>query len=122
MTLALIQKLLTAIVILTATYTSFIFFTYHDLIRPIGRSIFNLLPGLLVISSGIALSMVLNNPQLLFQSVFPLKSCFAKGILGTTVLPLVGASIRTLSIIGGLSLVIDKIWFYWRNNYLFRIC
>jgi hypothetical protein len=49
----------------------------------------------------------------------PLKSGFARGILGSTVFPLIGASIQTLSIIGSLSLLIDKMWIYWRPKRIF---
>lgn len=119
MTLTLIQKLLAATVVLTSFYATFIFVLYYDLIRPISRSIFNLLPGLIIFGFGLAISMLFNSPDLIFKKMLPLKSGFAKGILGASVLPLLGASIRTLGIIASLSSIIDKLWFYWRNKRLF---
>ncbi len=121
MTLALMQKLLMAIVVLTTIYTTFIFIAYHDLVRPIGKSLFNLLPGLIIFGLGIAMSTVFNRPDLIFQKILPLKSGFAKGLLGTTVLPLVAISIRILSIIASFSTLIDKMWFYWQSRRLFFI-
>ncbi len=119
MTLALIQKLLMSIVVLTTIYTTFIFIAYHDLVRPISKSLFNLLPGIIIFGLGIAISTLFNRPDLIFQKILPLKSGFAKGILGTTVLPLVAASIRILSIIASFSALIDKMWFYWQSRRLF---
>lgn len=121
MTLTLIQKLLASLVVLTSLYATFVFVVYYDLVRPIKKSLFNLLPGLIIFGFGIAISIAIGNPDLIFKKLLPLKSGFAKGILGASVLPLVGASIRTLSIIGSLSSLIDKMWFYWRGKRLFFI-
>jgi hypothetical protein len=119
MTLALMQKLLMSIVVLTTIYTSLIFIAYHDLVRPISKSLFNLLPGIIIFGLGIALSTLFNRPDLIFQKILPLKSGFAKGMLGTTVLPIVAVSIRILTILGSFSALIDKMWFYWRGRRLF---
>ncbi len=119
MTLALMQKLLMSIVILTTIYTSFIFIAYHDLVRSISKSLFNLLPGIIIFGLGIALSTLFNRPDLIFQKILPLKSGFAKGMLGATVLPITAVSIRILSILGSFSALIDKMWFYWRGRRLF---
>jgi len=100
MTLTLIQKLLTAIVVLTSIYATLIFAVYHDLIRSISKSLFNLLPSFIIFGLGIAISIVLTKPEMLFAKIFPLKSGFAKGILSSTVLPLVSASIRTVTTSG----------------------
>lgn len=119
MTLALMQKLLMSIVVLTTVYTTFIFIAYHDLVRPISRSLFHLLPGLIIFGLGIAMSTLFNHPDLIFQKILPLKSGFAKSILGTTVLPLIAESIRILSVIASFSVLIDKMWFYWQQRRLF---
>ncbi len=121
MTLTLIQKLLTAVVVLTSFYATFIFAVYYDLMRKISKSLFNLLPGLIIFGFGIAAALVFDQPDLIFKQIFPLKSGFARGILGATVFPLIGASIRTLSIIASSTLLIDKMWFYWRSKRLFFI-
>lgn len=118
MTLTLIQKLLGAVVVLTSFYATFIFIIYYDLIRPISRSLFNILPGLIIFGFGIAVSFIFSAPDLVFKKIFPLKSGFARGILGASVFPLLEASIRTSTIIGSLSSLIDKTWFYWRQKRL----
>lgn len=115
MTLTLIQKLLISIATLTAFYLIFIKMLYHDLTRPIGRSIFQIIPSFAILAFGFAISYVLSNPSLIFSTILPLKSGFAKGVLSTTVLPLIAASVRVMSIIACLTALIDKFWFYWRN-------
>ena len=119
MTLTLIQKLMAAVVVLTTFYATFIFAVYYDLIRKISKSLFNILPALIIFGFGLAISIALNNPDLIFKKIFPLKSGFAKGILGASVIPFIAASIRVMSIIASLSQLIDKMWFYWRKKRLF---
>ena len=124
MTAVLIQKLLAAFVVLTSLYLTFIFVIHYDLTRKLSRSLFHLLPGIIFFGFGIAMSILFNSPDLIFKKILPIKSGFAKGILGNTVLPYIGASIRTMSIIASLSSWIDKMWFYWlswRIYYLIRL-
>lgn len=108
-----------AIVVLTTIYTTFIFIAYYDLVRPISKSLFNLVPGLIIFGFGIALSTIFNRPDLMFQKILPLKSGFAKGMLSSTVLPIIASSIRILSVIASFSAIIDKMWFYWQRKRLF---
>jgi hypothetical protein len=89
--------------------------------RNINSSLFQLLPGIIIFGFGIAISIIFSTPDLVFKQILPIKSGFAKGILGTVIFPLVSASTRTLSIIGSLSSLIDKMWFYWRQRRLFFI-
>ncbi len=119
MTLTLIQKLLTAVVVLTSFYLTLLFVVYYDLTRRISNSLFNILPGIIIFGFGIAISIIFDNPAFIFKQIFPLKSGFARGILGETVLPLVGASIRTLTIIASASSLIDKMWFYWLQKRIY---
>lgn len=119
MTLALIQKLLAAVVVLSVFYSTLIFATYYDLMRKISKSLFNILPGLIIFCFGIAVAIFFNSPDLIFQKILPIKSGTAKSILGTTVLPLIGSSIRAMSIFASGTLLIDKMWFYWRDRRLF---
>jgi hypothetical protein len=124
MTLTLIQKLLMSIATLTSFYLLYTIALYRDLTRKISKSIFQFIPGILMFALGIAISRILGNPTLLFQTILPLKSGFAKGVLSTTVFPFIATSVRTLSIIAGLTALIDKCWFFWRSsriNYLFRL-
>ncbi len=124
MTAVLIQKLLAAFVVLTSLYLTFIFVIHYDLTRKLSRSLFHLLPGVIFLGFGIAMSILFNMPDLIFKKILPIKSGFAKGILGSIVLPYIGASIRTMSIIASLSSWIDKMWFYWLNwriYYLIRL-
>ncbi len=124
MTLTLIQKLLMSVVILTSFYLMYITALYYDLSRRINKSILQFIPGILMFVLGIAISRLLNNPSYLFQTILPLKSGFAKGVLSTTVLPFIATSIGTLSIIACLTSLIDKCWFFWRStriNYFFRL-
>ena len=119
MTLSLMQKILLSNVILTSFFLTFIFVVYYDLMRKINNSLFQLLPGLIIFGFGIAVSILFGAPSLIFKQILPIKSGFAKGILGTVIFPIVAASTRTLSIIGSLSSLIDKMWFYWREKRLF---
>ena len=124
MTAVLIQKLLAAFVVLTSLYLTFIFVIHYDLTRKLSRSLFHLLPGIIFLGFGIAMSILFNTPDLIFKKILPIKSGFAKGILGGTILPYIGASIRTMSVIASLSSWIDKMWFYWLNwriYYLIRL-
>ena len=124
MTLTLIQKLLMSIATLTSFYLLYIVALYRDLTRTISKSIFQFIPGIIMFVLGVAISRLLSNPSILFQTILPLKSGFAKGVLSTTVLPFIAASIQTLSIIACLTSLIDKCWFFWRSsriNYLFRL-
>lgn len=124
MTLTLIQKLLISVVSLTTFYLAFIRLLQYDLTRPISRSIFQVIPGFFMLGLGVAISYVMANPSLIFNTVLPLKSGFAKGVLSTTVFPLIAASVRAMSIIACITAFIDKFWFYWRNTrllYLFRL-
>ncbi len=124
MTAALMQKLLASIVVLTSLYLTFIFMVYTDLTRKISRSLFHLLPGIIFFGFGLAISILFQNPDLILKKILPIKSGFAKGILGGTVFPYIGTSVRTMSIIGSLSSLIDKMWFYWLNwriYYLIRL-
>jgi hypothetical protein len=124
MTAALLQKLLAAFVVLTSLYLTFIFVIHYDLTRKLSRSLFHLLPGIIFFGFGIAMSILFSTPDLIFKRILPIKSGFAKGVLGSTILPYIGASIRTMSIIASLSSWIDKMWFYWLNwriYYLIRL-
>jgi len=121
MTLSLMQKILLSNVILTSFFLTLIFVVYYDLMRKINNSLFQLLPGIILFGFGIAVSILFSSPAIIFKQILPIKSGFAKGILGTTIFPLVSASTRTLSIIGSLSSLIDKVWFYWRQRRLFFI-
>ncbi len=121
MSLALIQKLIASMVILSSFFLTLIFVVYYDLMRKLNNSLLQLLPGILIFGFGIAISIILGKPALIFQKIFPIKSGFAKTILGTTVFPLVSSATRTLSIIGSLSSLIDKMWFYWRQKRLYFI-
>ncbi len=124
MTAVLLQKILASLVILTSIYLTFIFVVHYDLTRKLSPSLFQILPGIIFFSFGIAMSILFNHPDLIFKKILPIKSGFAKSILGGTILPLVGTSIRTLSIIASLSSLIDKMWFYWlrwRLYFLIRL-
>lgn len=121
MTFSLIQKILLSNVVLTSFFLTLIFAIYYDLMRPINSSLFQLLPGIIIFGFGLAVSILFLNPALIFERILPIKSGFARGILSATIFPLVSASTRTLSIIGSLSLLIDKMWFYWRQKRLFFI-
>ena len=121
MTLSLTQKLLAAMIMLTIIYSTIIFLTYYDMMRKLSKSLAHLLPGIILFCFGIAANILFKNPDLIFDQLLPIKSGFAKGIIGTTIFPFVGASIRTLTVIGGLSLLIDKMWFYWRLKRMFFI-
>lgn len=119
MTFTLAQKILAATAILSTVYSTIIFVVYYDLMRPLSKSIAQLLPGLIIFCFGIAASILFNYPNLVFKQFFPVKSGFAKGVIGTVVFPLVGSSIRTITIIGGISALIDKMWFYWRGKRIY---
>ena len=119
MTLSLMQKILLSNVILTSFFLTLIFVVYYDLMRKINNSLFQLLPGIIIFGFGIAVSIIFGSPALVFKQILPIKSGFAKGILGTVIFPLVSAATRTLSIIGSLASLIDKMWFYWRQKRLF---
>lgn len=124
MTAALIQKLLASLVVLTALYSTFIFAVHYDLTRKLSRSLFHLLPGIIFFGFGIAVSILFTSPDFFFKRILPLKSGFAKGIVGGVVLPYIGTSIRTMSIISSLTSLVDKMWFYWLNwriYYLIRL-
>lgn len=124
MTAALMQKLLASLVILTALYSTFIFAVHFDLTRRLSRSFFHLLPGIIFFTFGIAVSILFKSPVFFFKRILPLKSGFAKGIVGGVILPYIGTSIQTMSIIASLTSLIDKMWFYWlhwRIYYLARL-
>ena len=121
MTAALMQKILASFVVLTVFYTAFIFAMQHDLTRKLSRSLFHLLPGIIIFSLGVSISLLFANPAFFFKNILPIKSGFAKGIVGGFVLPYIGASIRTMSIIASLVSMIDKMWFYWRNSRIYYI-
>ena len=124
MTAVLLQKLLVGFVVLTTLYLTFIFVIHYDLTRTLSRSLFHLLPGIIFFGFGIAMSILFKSPELIFKKILPIKSGFAKGVLGGTILPYIGTSIRTMSIIASLSSLIDKMWFYWLNwriYYLIRL-
>ena len=114
MTLTLTQKLMSAIIILTIIYSTLIFLVYYDMMRKLNKSVVQLLPGIIVFCFGIAANSFFKNPDFIFDQLLPIKSGFARGIIGLTIFPFVGASLRTLTVIGGLSLLIDKMWFYWQ--------
>ncbi len=121
MTAVLLQKILASLVILTSAYLTFIFAVHYDLTRRLSSSIFQLLPGIIFFGFGLAISILFNHPDLIFKQILPIKSGFAKSIIGSTILPLIGTSIRTLSIIASLSALIDKMWFYWLKRRLYFI-
>ena len=121
MTLSLMQKILLSNIVLTSFFLTMIFVVYYDLMRKLNNSLFQLLPGIIIFGFGIAISIIFRSPALIFKQILPIKSGFAKGILGTTVFPLVSAATRTLSIIGSLASLIDKMWFYWRKKRIFFI-
>lgn len=124
MTAALLQKIISSFVILTTVFLSYIVAVYYDLTRPIGRSIFQLVPTLLFFGFGLSISILFKNPKFLFQTILPIKSGFARSYFGDFVLPYVGTAMRTMSIIASLSAAIDKMWFYWLNwriHYLIRL-
>ena len=107
--------------VLTSFFLTFIFVVYYDLMRKLNNSLFQLLPGLIIFGFGLSVSIIFGNPALVFKQLFPIKSGFAKTLLGSTVFPLISASARTLGIIGSLSSLIDKMWFYWRQKRLLFI-
>lgn len=121
MTAALMQKLLISMIVLTSFFLTFIFCTYYDLVRPIGNSLFQLIPGILFFLIGIATGALFCSPTFIFNQICPIKSGFAKELIGTTIFPLVSATARTLSIIAGLSSLLDKMWFYWRQQRIFLL-
>ena len=124
MTLTLIQKLLISVVTLTSFFLIFIGLLHYDLTRKINKSIFQLVPGIIMFVLGIVLSNLLLNPQTIFKTIMPLKSGFAKGVLGSTVFPLIASTVRTMSIIACLTSFIDKFWYYWRSHrliFIFRL-
>ena len=124
MTVALLQKLMTSVVILTTFFALYIYALHTDLTRKINKSILQLVPGILMFMVGVFVARVLNNPEYIFKTILPIKSGFAKSILGTTMLPLIAASIRLMSIIACLTALIDKCWYFWRTtriNYFFRL-
>lgn len=118
MTIAMIQKLVASMVVLTSFFLTFTFVVYYDLMRKLNNSILQLLPGLIIFGFGLAVSIIFGNPALVFKQLFPIKSGFAKTLLGSTVFPLISTTSRTLGIIGGLTSLIDKMWFYWRQERL----
>ncbi len=77
------------------------------------------MPAIIIFGFGLAISIALRSPALIFKQLFPVKSGFAKEILASSVFPLISAATRTLSIIGSLSALIDKMWFYWRQKRLY---
>lgn len=115
MAAALNQKLIASVILLTVLYSTLIFITYYDLMRAIGRSLMQLLPGIAMLAFGAITNAIFLNPSFVFENLLPIKSGFAKGIIGTTIFPYVGASLGVLTIISGFSLLIDKIWFYWHT-------
>lgn len=121
MTAALMQKILASLVILTALYSAFIFAVHYDLTRKLSRSLFHLIPGIIFFGFGIAVSILFNSPGFFFKRILPIKSGFAKGIVGKLILPYIGTSIRTMSIIASLTSLIDKMWFYWLNWRIYYI-
>lgn len=121
MTLSLIQKILLYNIVLTTFFLTLIFVVYYNLMRKLNNSLFQLLPGIIIFGFGVAISIIFGKPALVFKQILPIKSGFAKGILSTTIFPLVSASTRTLSIIGSLAVLIDKMWFYWRQKRIFFI-
>ncbi len=121
MTAALLQKILSSLVILTTVYLTFIVAVYYDLTRPIGKSLFQLLPGIIFFAFGLAISILFKSPDVLFKSILPIKSGFARSMLGGIVLPYIGTAIRTMSIIASLTSLIDKMWFYWLGWRIFYI-
>lgn len=124
MTAALFQKILASLVLLTALYSAFIFAVHYDLTRKISKSLFHLLPGIIFFGFGIAISILFNSPTFFFKRILPIKSGFAKGIVGGIILPYIGTSIRTMTIIASLISLIDKMWYSWlswRIPYIFRL-
>jgi hypothetical protein len=121
MTAALVQKILAAFVILTATYSACIFAVHYDLTRKLSKSLFHLLPGIIFFGFGIAISIVFGSPTFFFKRIFPIKSGFAKGMVGGYILPYISASIRTMTIIASLTSLIDKMWYYWLNWRIYYI-
>ena len=124
MNTVLLQKILISVVTLNTFYLVYIFALLFDLRRHINRSLFQLLPGALMFGIGMVISYVLSDPKLVFQYIFPIKSGFIKGALGTIHLPLIAASVRTMSVVTCLTAFIDKFWFFWRRKriiFLFRM-
>lgn len=119
MTAALVQKVLASIVVLTSLYLTFIFVVHYDLTRRINTSLFQLLPGIIFFSFGIAMSILFKSPDIIFKQILPVKSGFVKSALGATIFPLIGVSIRTMSIVASFSSLIDKMWFYWLKRRLY---
>lgn len=121
MTAALLQKILSSLVVLTTVFFSFIVAAFYDLTRPIGRSLFQLIPGILFFGFGVAISILFKNPDLLFKNVLTIKSGFARGMLSGIIFPYIAATVRTMSIIAGFTSLIDKMWFYWLNWRMYYI-
>lgn len=114
MTLVMIQKLIASMVIQTTFFLILIFIAYHDLMRRISNSIWQLLPGIGLFALGVGVSISLKQPDFIFAHLFPIKSGFARAIIGSSILPVISAATRTMTIIGSLTLLIDKMWYYWR--------
>lgn len=119
MVLTLTQKLLLSNVILTSFFLTFIFVVYYDLMRSLSNAVLQLLPGILIFCFGMVASSIFSTPALIFKYLLPIKSGYARGVLAASIFPLVSAATRALSIIGGCSSFIDKMWFYWRQRRLF---
>jgi hypothetical protein len=115
--LYLVQKLLMSTIALTGFYFAFITILHHDLTRKLTNSLWQIIPGILIFIMGIFISQVLTNPSYVFDILLPIKSGFARGALGPT-LPLIAASVWAMSIVAGLTALIDKMWFFWRKGRL----
>ena len=117
------QKLLASSMMLTAFFVIFVTLLHYDLTRKITKSLWQLIPGILILVFGIFMNYMLTDPAYVFTHLFPIKSGFARGALSLT-LPMIVSAVKTMSIIACLTALIDKMWFFWLNErlaYLVRL-
>lgn len=108
MNAALLKKLLLSIAGISYLYAAFIFAFFYDMTRHITKSLKQIIPGILIIVTGIAINRVLTDPMLL-TDVLQIKSGFIKKAICSTIIPLLGASILTIGVTSGLLAIFDKL-------------
>ncbi len=113
----IMQKLLVSTIFLTSFYIVLIAALHYDLTRKINKSLWQLLPGIGILVGGMLMNYILVDPSYVFKNLIQIKSAFARGAIGPMLL-LITASIETMSIIACLTTLIDKMWYFWRNERL----
>ncbi len=117
MNVALIRKLMISIVSLTTYFLLFIGVFNRDMRRPLSRSVLQFIPGIVLGVVGVFLSRFIMDPDF-FKSILIIKSGFARKIIGSTLVPLIGNAMYSMGVIAGQIAIIDKLVFFLKNRRL----